>query len=177
MKGMDRTKKHLPNMITLANMACGILSVLFSFYGHAAKAIYMILLASIFDRLDGMAARKFNSVSEIGLQLDSLADLISFGVAPALLVFIFKFSHLQGTRLYISGLITLFYILSAGYRLARYNTTGIVSGNFAGVPSTICGMFVAATMILGKGIPAPAYAFLLALCGYLMISKLQVRKR
>lgn len=177
MKGIDRTKKHLPNMITLANMGCGVLSVLFSFYGSPAKAIYLILLASILDRLDGMAARKFNTVSEIGLQLDSLADLISFGVAPALLVFTFKFSHLKGPPLIITGLITLFYILSAGYRLARYNTTGIVSGAFSGVPSTICGMFMAATMILGKGLPHHVYAILMLLCGYLMISKIQIRKR
>lgn len=177
MRGVDSTKKHLPNLITLANMACGVLSILFSFYGSAAKAIYMILLASILDRLDGMAARKFNTVSEIGLQLDSLADLISFGLAPAILVFIFKFSHLKGAPLVITGVITLFYILSAGYRLARYNTTGIVSGAFSGVPSTICGIFIAATMIIGRGIPPQVYAFLLAFCGYLMISKLKIQKR
>lgn len=177
MSNMDRTKKHLPNAITLTNMSFGVLSILFSFYGSLHNAIYLILVASMLDRFDGMAARKFNTCSEIGLQLDSLADLVSFVLAPALLVFMFEFSPLRGIALISMALATLVYVLCGGYRLARYNTTGIVTGNFTGIPTTVCGMFVSATMMFSRKLPFYVYGLLLVSCGFLMVSRLQVRKR
>lgn len=177
MRNMDRTKKHLPNTITLTNMSFGVLSILFSFYGSLNNAIYLILVASMLDRMDGMAARKFNTCSEIGLQLDSLADLVSFVLAPALLVFIFEFSPLSGIALVSMALATLLYILCGGYRLARYNCTGIISGNFSGIPTTVCGMFVAATMMFSKRLPFYIYGLLLVSCAFMMVSRLQFRKR
>lgn len=177
MRNMVRTKKHLPNAITLTNMSFGVLSILFSFYGNLNNAIYLILVASMLDRMDGMAARKFNTCSEIGIQLDSLADLISFVLAPALLVFMFEFSPLSGIALISMGIATLMYVLCGGYRLARFNTTGIISGSFSGIPTTVCGMFVAATMMFSKRLPFYVYGLLLVASGFMMISKLQIRKR
>lgn len=177
MKTIIEIRKNLANAITMANMALGILSVIFTTYGELNTAIYMILIAAILDRMDGMIARHLNTTSELGLQLDSLSDLISFGIAPALMAFYFEFYHFQGKLWFLGIVVTLFFVLCGGFRLARYNCNGIVDGNFTGIPITICGMFLVATMLFTKRWPAGVYMGLMILLGFLMVSKVQFKKR
>lgn len=84
-----KLKNHIPNFITCLNLMTGCISVYFAFSGNLVAASLLILLAAIFDFLDGFAARLLNAYSEIGVDMDSLADVISFGFAPAAILFIF----------------------------------------------------------------------------------------
>ena len=91
-------KKHIPNFITSLNLAAGFIAVIFSFNGYLVTGSWLILLAMIFDFLDGFSARLLNSYSEIGKELDSLADVVSFGVAPAIIIY-----QLLGTSMSLPG--------------------------------------------------------------------------
>ncbi|MFT7611364.1 MAG: CDP-diacylglycerol--serine O-phosphatidyltransferase [Parvicellaceae bacterium] len=89
--------KHIPNTLTSCNLLCGCLSIIFAAEGHLLWSAYMIFIGAAFDFGDGLAARALKVQSELGKQLDSLADMVTFGVAPGLLVY-FTLSHpyLQG---------------------------------------------------------------------------------
>ena len=89
------SKSLIPNMFTFSNLACGVFSLLMLFEGKLEAACIFILLAALIDRYDGRIARFLNVSSEIGKELDSLADLVSFGVAPAMLLYILnQYEHL-----------------------------------------------------------------------------------
>ena len=87
MSPVQHFRQHLPNLLTLCNLALGFLSVVFAFENRLIFASWLILLAALFDFLDGFFAKLLGAVSEMGKQLDSLADVISFGMAPAAVVF------------------------------------------------------------------------------------------
>lgn len=123
-------KKHIPNLLTLLNLGCGTASIVLTFEGHWRVAVYLVLAASLFDFLDGLAARLLNAFSDTGKMLDSLADMVSFGIVPGLFVYtIFRrvlnlamesgpmWPPMQGI---ILGSVLLIPILSA-LRLARFN--------------------------------------------------------
>ena len=101
----------IPNAITLCNAVCGVVAILL---GAAVLGAYLILIAMILDLADGLVARALNVKSELGKQLDSLSDLISFGVAPAYLYY-----HLFNDTEAL--LACIFYVLSALFRLAKFN--------------------------------------------------------
>ena len=81
-------KKHIPNIITSLNLFSGCIAIVMAFQGAFFWVVFWVLLAAVFDFFDGMAARILNAPSKIGKELDSLADVVSFGVAPAAAVFI-----------------------------------------------------------------------------------------
>ena len=87
MSPVQSLRQHLPNLLTLCNLALGFLSVLMAFENQLLFASWLILLAALFDFLDGFAAKLLRAVSDLGKQLDSLADIISFGMAPAAIVY------------------------------------------------------------------------------------------
>ena len=86
-------KKHIPNIFTIFNLILGWLAIFFSYKFSFKISIYCILFASIFDYLDGFAARKLNVESKLGAQLDSLADFITFGIAPAIMIYNFSITE------------------------------------------------------------------------------------
>ena len=79
--------KHIPNFITSLNLAAGFIAIIFAANGDLVTASWLILAAMIFDFLDGLSARLLKAYSDIGKELDSLADVVSFGVAPALIIY------------------------------------------------------------------------------------------
>lgn len=101
----------------MGNAVCGFISILSSFEGHITTACWFIILAGFLDSLDGKVARLSGTSSQFGMELDSLADFLSFGVAPAVLVYSIKLSSLGKW----GGVISIVYIMAAAYRLARYN--------------------------------------------------------
>lgn len=113
----------IPNIITLCNAVCGIIAILL---GNPILGAYLVLLAMVLDTADGLAARMLNVKSELGKQLDSLSDLISFGVAPAFLYYTL-FTDTE------SLLACVFYILSGLFRLGKFNTAAY-STDFNGLP-------------------------------------------
>ncbi|MBW8868806.1 MAG: CDP-diacylglycerol--serine O-phosphatidyltransferase, partial [Acidobacteria bacterium] len=135
----------LPSLITVGNMFCGYASIMYAMRGDLVIAAPFIGVAFILDMLDGRIARMTGTQSEFGLQLDSLADVISFGLAPALLAFCWGLSEL-GRWGWAAGFL---YVTAAAMRLARFNiqtTTQVDKRYFIGMPSPSAAGVVAATV-------------------------------
>lgn len=129
-------KKHIPNGVTCLNLFSGCLGIVYAFQGELKLASYAILAAAIFDFLDGMLARLLKAYSDIGKQLDSLADVVSFGVLPSVLIYqLFLQSPQEGLLStwinYSAFLIAVFSAL----RLAKFNIDVRQSENFIGLPT------------------------------------------
>ena len=145
-------KKHIPNIFTIFNLMLGWLAIFFAFKFSFKFSIYCILFASIFDYLDGFFARKLNVESKLGAQLDSLADFITFGVAPAVIIFnlsiseeIFSEPNFDLLLFLNIGLIPVF----AALRLAKFNSTTTQKSHFIGLPSPAFALSaVAITLVL-----------------------------
>jgi CDP-diacylglycerol--serine O-phosphatidyltransferase len=135
----------LPNTLTLCGMFCGFYAILASLKGHYIYACWAIMIATIFDGLDGWVARLTNSTTKFGIELDSLSDLVAFGVAPAVLLYSWA---LQPFGRLGWGAAFLFVICGA-LRLARYNVQmgSTESKAFTGLPIPGAGI-VAASMVL-----------------------------
>lgn len=130
--------KHIPNTITSMNLLCGVLGVIFTFQGALDLAFYLMILASVFDFLDGFAARMLKAYSPMGKELDSLADLISFGLLPALMIHRrLVEGGMTGFWIYIPVIICIFSAL----RLAKFNVDDRQSENFLGLPTPACAMW------------------------------------
>lgn len=115
----------IPNTFTALNMICGILSII---ENRPVYAYYYLVLSLLLDNWDGLAARYFKASSSFGEQFDSLSDLVSFGIAPAILCYkFFSFSF--------SIIILMIYVLSVAIRLARFNTSKVNPQFFEGLPS------------------------------------------
>jgi CDP-diacylglycerol--serine O-phosphatidyltransferase len=110
-------KGFFPGIFTVGNMFCGFVSILYSFDGEPIFAAWMIILAAFFDALDGQVARLSGSPSRFGVELDSFADLVSFGMAPALLFYNLNIYPL-GKWGWILGFV---FVMCGAFRLARFN--------------------------------------------------------
>jgi CDP-diacylglycerol--serine O-phosphatidyltransferase len=139
-----RIKKHIPNTITSLNLLSGCISITLAFEGYMLFAVYMIFLAAIFDFLDGMSARLLNSYSNVGKELDSLADVVSFGVAPSVIIFhlmkinLFETAQLPALNMLsfkeiVLLLIPFFIAILSGVRLAKFNVDERQTENFIGL--------------------------------------------
>ncbi|OKL42193.1 CDP-diacylglycerol--serine O-phosphatidyltransferase [Pontibacter flavimaris] len=144
-------KKHIPNTITCLNLFSGCLALYFAFQGELVTTAYLVGLAAVFDFLDGMVARLMHAYSEIGKQLDSLADMVSFGVVPGTVMFML----LQRAEASVPGipadilpffgfLITIFSAL----RLAKFNIDTRQTDSFIGLPTPACTLFVASLPLI-----------------------------
>ena len=130
--------KHIPNTITSMNLLCGVLGVIFTFQGALDLAFYLMILSAVFDFLDGFAARMLKAYSPMGKELDSLADLISFGLLPALMIHRrLVEGGMTGFWIYIPVIICIFSAL----RLAKFNVDDRQSENFLGLPTPACAMW------------------------------------
>lgn len=130
--------KHIPNTITSMNLLCGVLGVIFTFQGALDLAFYLMILAAVFDFLDGFSARMLKAYSPMGKELDSLADLISFGLLPALMIHRrLVEGGMTGFWIYIPVIICIFSAL----RLAKFNVDDRQSENFLGLPTPACAMW------------------------------------
>lgn len=134
--------KHIPNFITCLNLFTGCIAAVFAFNNDLESAAYLVLLAAAFDFADGLAARALKAYSEIGKQLDSLADMVSFGFIPGLFVFKMLESSLDANGLpsylsYLGFIITVFSAL----RLAKFNIDTRQTENFIGLATPANTMF------------------------------------
>ena len=139
-RGLQRGVVVLPSAFTLGNLFLGIWAIVSASRGQFETAGWLIVWAAIFDTLDGRIARFTRTGSQFGEQLDSLVDAISFGVAPALIVYFLFFP--EGTW---SWTICFFYVSAAIIRLARFNVeqAGVAKVSFHGLPSPTAGMTLA----------------------------------
>ena len=139
----------LPNMLTLIGVCIGLTSIRFSFNAQFDLAIIAIIFAALFDWLDGRIARLIKGTSEVGKELDSLADVISFGVAPAFIMYFWTLSSLGK----FGWLLCLIYVSCVALRLARFNVNSNQEPSwkdnfFEGVPSPAGGILVLSPLIL-----------------------------
>lgn len=161
---MKNIKFVFPNTLTLLNLLTGCLAIIIAFKGkNEFNAAWLILLAAIFDFFDGLVARVLDAKSEFGKQLDSLADIVSFGVAPSIILFnwlhlVLIESSTDSTFELISAnfaqslilLCSLVFVASAAIRLARFNIDVSENNLFKGLPSPAAALVIAALwMILG----------------------------
>ena len=170
-------KKIIPNLLTFANLSFGVLSMFTIIKQNYIAGALFIMVSAFIDRYDGRIASHLNVSSELGKELDSLADLVSFGVAPALLIFN-KFNVLDLGNIKVVGVcFLLLYIISGCYRLAKYNITEF-NGYFTGVPITVAGFIIAAYSLVSPGnyIAAIISIAMLVLLAYLMVSKFKLKK-
>ncbi len=131
-------RSWIANLVTLGNLAAGVTGLLLADDGRFEAAAIAVLVAAVLDGLDGRVARLLGTTSELGAELDSLSDVVSFGVAPAVLTYLVGL-HLWGIA---GAAVAVAYSACAAYRLARFNL-GPPSGFFAGLPSTAAGAGVA----------------------------------
>ena len=166
--------KHLiPNACTSANLFFGMCSILSSFHDDLFMASVFILLALVADGLDGRTARFFGVSSELGKEMDSLCDLGSFGVAPAILAYKLCLASYG----YAGWLVAIFFALCGMWRLARFNVnTGVVHGYFMGLAIPAGGCIVASTTLLftAMGIKPELFGYVypvtMVIVAYLMVS-------
>lgn len=139
------TRSVIPNLFTAMNMFAGFLSIINASQGRFHYAAWLIIIASLFDALDGAVARLTRSSSELGVELDSLSDIVSFGAAPAFLMFAI---YLHSYEI-IGVLISSSLVLAGGYRLARFNVqlVGFDKNYFTGLPIPISALTLSAFII------------------------------
>lgn len=138
-------KKFIPDAITCLNLLCGVLGVIAVFHSFYLQAFLLMLLASVFDFCDGLAARALDAYSDLGKELDSLSDMVSFGVLPALM-----FSNWMmcanggllsvGPWVCLICLIPLLIAIFSGLRLAKFNVDERQTSSFIGLPTPACAM-------------------------------------
>lgn len=160
-------RKIVPNMITSGSVLCGFLSLVLVYQGHPLPAAWLVAMAVVFDYLDGKVARSLGGSSAFGVELDSLADVISFGVAPAFLIHSVYIGLDGGLWGALAG---AFFALCGALRLARFNVTHVV-GPFQGLPIPAAGLSLVAFVLAGVPLPLWAAAALLLGLGGLMISQ------
>ncbi|MGH4124965.1 MAG: CDP-diacylglycerol--serine O-phosphatidyltransferase [Clostridium sp.] len=167
-------KSSIPNILTFGNLIFGLLSLLTTFQANYMLSVIFILLAALMDRYDGQVARLLKVSSELGKELDSLADLVSFGVAPSMLIFnLYNFISLG----YLAYICFLVFPVAGAYRLARYNSSTF-DNVYTGIPITMAGMLVALYALLTLNAPdnLPLTIIIMFTLSYLMISKFKIKK-
>lgn len=136
-------KRHIPNALTCANLLCGCIGIVEVFHNNMLLSCALIGLAAVFDFLDGFAARMFKVSSPIGKELDSLADVTTFGVLPAIIIYQLLMRSVPDLEdIWIPNLAFLIAVCSA-LRLAKFNVDPRQSDSFIGVPTPANGMLVA----------------------------------
>jgi CDP-diacylglycerol--serine O-phosphatidyltransferase len=177
----DRLRRGLfvlPTLFTVGNLFCGYLSIWGSIRGTFETAAYLIILAAVLDALDGRIARLTNSASEFGEEYDSLADLVSFGVAPAVLAYSWGLSDFSR----LGWLVSFLFVVCGSMRLARFNIqTHIVDKKyFIGLPipaaaATVSALVLATPEPLVDRVWMAGFLGLTFILSYLMISTIRYR--
>ncbi|MNI56441.1 CDP-diacylglycerol--glycerol-3-phosphate 3-phosphatidyltransferase [compost metagenome] len=158
-------KKMIPSALTLANLLLGFLSILCSFRLELVPAMLLILLGMLCDFFDGFCARKLNAASELGKELDSLADLVTFGIAPATFMYITSVHEIR----VLGATCCLAYVCCSALRLARFNVRQSHMTGFVGMPTPLAAVLV---LVIAALLPQPAAAIGMLVIGALMVSRL-----
>ena len=185
---MYRRRFLVPNAVTLGNLFCGFLSIIYSCSDRYEKAVIAIAIAVLLDGLDGRLARRLQATSKFGVEFDSFSDLISFGLAPALLVYQWAFRHGADE---FGVIVTFAYALCAAARLARFNVSQ--SDNligFTGLPTPAAAALVvtavnliprmesSTTLIASSAVVMASLAFLMvSRVDYVSPKKMKIKGR
>ncbi|MDY7040549.1 MAG: CDP-diacylglycerol--serine O-phosphatidyltransferase [Chloroflexota bacterium] len=175
----DRFRYAAPSTLTYLALGCGFISIILTADGHRTLPGLLILTSAILDALDGIVARKLRATSPFGLQLDSLADEIDLGVAPAFLAY----KHIQdiaGTHGALVGIICIVYVMAGAFRLARFNLQAggpKKSDQTIGLTISTSGALLTLTILTSLAYPRhlPGFIFLLQtiVLALLMVSRIR----
>lgn len=176
-------RKMAPNIVTLMALCAGITTIRYAILGKLTYALVCIFLASVFDGLDGRVARKLKASSKFGAELDSLSDFVSFGVAPAILMYLWSVQLIP----HWGWIFTLLFSAAMAMRLARFNTMledssvpEYWSHYFVGVPAPMAAAICVMPLLISRGnaewefiLRSPYLcSFLMLLVAYLMVSRI-----
>ncbi|MEO8733772.1 MAG: CDP-alcohol phosphatidyltransferase family protein, partial [Flavobacteriales bacterium] len=155
---------RLSDLLTTGNLCCGVVSILLASQGQLTLACWLIFLAAIFDVFDGMAARAFGGGSPLGAQLDSLADMVSFGVAPAYALWAAFTSEsfngqatlslgfgMNGRPEWIIALSAVILCIASAWRLAKFNVDTRQTHGFLGLATPANGLFWVGSILVVSG--------------------------
>ena len=133
-----KVTKYIPDTITSMNLLCGVLGVIFTFKGRIDVAFPLMLAAAVFDFLDGLAARLLDAYSDLGKELDSLSDMVSFGVLPSVMLYktMTECTFSDSVLCYVPLLVAVF----SGIRLAKFNVDERQHESFIGLATPACAM-------------------------------------
>lgn len=162
--------KSIPNLFTVGNLFLGIVAIILVFNEKPDYAAMMVLIAMLLDGVDGRVARALNAQSEFGKELDSLSDVISFGVAPAFIMYVVAFQELNPAAAWI---VTAIFPICGALRLARFNVKAGTPGYFIGLPIPAAGGVLCTLALFYKDIPVAVLLGSSLLLSYLMISNIK----
>jgi len=168
-------KRQIPNVLTLGNLLCGCAGIVFILEDRGMPAAYFVWVACVFDFLDGFAARLLKTNSAIGKELDSLADVVSFGVLPSLVIYKLWPIGLPGWTAFFSFAIAAFSAL----RLAIFNVDETQKESFRGLPTPANAILLTSIPLLPESVlaflqqPVPLFILLIASC-WLLVSPLEL---
>jgi len=170
------TPSVIPNLFTAMNMFSGFFSIISASQGNFIYAGWLIIIAAIFDTLDGFMARLTKSSSELGVELDSLSDVVSFGVAPSFLLYTTYFNQFETFGVIISSLP----MIAGGFRLARFNVqlVGFDKSYFTGLPIPSSALTIVCFILsfYNEGYPEKLQQLIIPmvlLLSFLMVSKVK----
>ena len=163
-------RNAIPNILTASNLVLGMFAIISTIEGELTRAALLVVAAMIADGLDGRVARYFGVSSDFGKELDSLCDLVSFGVAPALMAYVFLLSDFGLAGAFIAAA----FATCGALRLARFNVnTTKVKGFFMGLPIPAAGCVVATFILLNMKPSGWLFPLMVAIFAYLMVSTIK----
>ncbi|TRX61241.1 CDP-diacylglycerol--serine O-phosphatidyltransferase [Fulvivirga sp. M361] len=168
-------KQHIPNFLTCCNLLCGCVGLVWLYEGDVEVAVYLIWLALVFDFLDGFVARLLRVHSPMGKELDSLADLITFGVLPSFILY--KMLQQQEVDAWVPYLAFLVAVFSA-IRLAKFNIDENQQTVFIGLPTPANAIFISSLIFVDGSYPSllsyPVLLIITILFSYLLVSPMEL---
>lgn len=178
---MNALTRNIPNFITLSNLLCGVLSIIFAFDNNLILAAIFIFIGNFLDFFDGFFARLLKVEDKFGLQLDSMADLITSGLAPAIILFhlIKNQSQIQYPDTVPLAFLALIIPVFSAIRLSNFNIDLSQKNSFIGLPTPMLAIFIAAIPLINLQL-FPIYSNIIFLCGisivlsFLLVSKINL---
>jgi CDP-diacylglycerol--serine O-phosphatidyltransferase len=161
--------KHIPSAFTLGNLFLGLVSMRYAFEGNYEMAALLVVIGMLLDGVDGRLARMLDASSEFGKELDSLSDIVTFGVAPAFLLYVVALRDLG----LLGYLVAAVFPICGAVRLARFNVTSGTPGFFTGLPITAAGGILATASLYRVYFPFWILPVIMAILAYLMVSRIQ----
>lgn len=177
--GLGFVRYLAPNMVTAGSIVCAVMAIQAALRGDLITACWWVLYSTITDKFDGQVARALNASSALGVQMDSLADLLNYGFVPAALMYAWFTAHpalgwASGGSLVLLRVMCTLYALSAAFRLARFNVSKGNPDFFFGTPTTFCGGVVAAALLACMKFGDPAWSQGAVFAGPRMLGDLRI---
>ncbi len=162
--------KSIPSLLTVGNLFLGVISIILVFNERPGLAAIMVIIAMLLDGVDGRVARALNAQSQFGKELDSLADVVSFGVAPAFMMYVVA---LQDVTPALSWLVTALFPICGALRLARFNVKESQPGYFIGLPIPAAGGILATAALFKDDLNSIVFIVTAVILSLLMVSNIR----